>query len=449
MPRKPQLLLVVALLVLLGVAADLGWRAYTRPRYAVLVAGNLVGALRQPEVAEKALEAVFSQVPKELQAQVDLKSQIQVRPLSKEDNQPAVTDSPMIEQALVKTIPSLAYATAITVDGQDIVAVNDVEAARTVRETILAEYKTAVLGDSSDVEQLAFQEKIDWHPKVVPTERVRTVEEAINILKHGTDKLATYIVKSGDTGWDIARSYNVTTDQLAKANPEVDLESLQIDQALNVTFREPYVHTQSVSKRVVKEGIPFTERTVKDPDLWPWQYVVLTPGAPGVRELTIREYRENGRVVKTEVLENEVLQQPKQQVARTGTKQVPALGTGTLVFPVVGELTSPFAPRWGSFHYGIDLAASEGTPVLAADSGMVVFRGWDGNYGYVLHVDHGGGEMVTWYAHLSGFAVSQGETVTKGQVIGYVGNTGFSTGPHLHYEVHVNGTAVNPLEFYQ
>jgi len=447
--RKPIVLLSIAALVLLGVVADLGWRAYTRPRYAVLVAGNLLGALRQPEVAKQALDTVFGQIPAEMQPQVDLQSKLEVRLLEKTDNRPATATEAQIQKALVQTIPSLAFATAIMVNGQDVVAVSAAEDAKNVRDTILGEYKSTVLQDASDVEQLAFQEKIDWRPKVVPTERVRTVEEAITILKHGTDRLVTYEVKGGDTGWDIARSYNVSPDQLAKANPEADLESLQIGQVLNVTFREPHVHTQSVSKRVVKEAIPFTERVTKDADLWPWQYVVTTPGAYGTRELTIREYRENGRVVKTEVIENKVLDQPKQQIAKTGTKQVPALGTGSLVFPVVGELTSTFAPRWGSFHEGIDLAASEGTPILAADSGMVVFRGWDGNYGYALHIDHGGGKTITWYAHLSRFAVAQGDTVQKGQVIGYVGNTGFSTGPHLHYEVHVNGEAEDPLGFYQ
>ncbi|HWI63858.1 MAG TPA: M23 family metallopeptidase [Symbiobacteriaceae bacterium] len=449
MARKPLIYLAVAALAILGLAADLGWRSYTRPRYAVLIQGNLLGALRNPEEAQKALETVFGQIPKEMQSYVDLSAKVEVRPLKKEETRSAVATGTQIEQALVQTIPSLAYATAITVNDQDIVAVSDVEAAKTVKDSILSEYKSTVLKDVSAIEQLAFQEKIDWHPKVVPTERVRTIEEAIAILKHGTDKLVTYEVKRGDTGWDIARSYNVSTDDLAKANPGLDMESLQIGQQLNVTFKEPHVHTQSVSKKVVKEAIPFTERTIKDSELWPWQYVVVTPGVYGARELTIREYRENGRVVKTEVVENKVLEQPKQQVAKTGTKQVPAMGTGSLVFPVVGEITSWYGPRWGSFHYAVDIANSEGTPILAADSGMVTYRGWDGNYGLVLHIDHGGEKMVTWYAHLSGFAVNVGDTVSKGQVIGYVGNTGYSTGPHLHYEVHMNGTAVNPLQFYQ
>jgi murein DD-endopeptidase MepM/ murein hydrolase activator NlpD len=97
----------------------------------------------------------------------------------------------------------------------------------------------------------------------------------------------------------------------------------------------------------------------------------------------------------------------------------------------------------------LDIAVPTGTPVLAADDGMVVSADWSGNYGELIEIDHGGGKRTTWYAHLSSFAVSVGDTVHKGQVIGYSGDTGYSTGPHLHYEVHENGEAVDPLSFYK
>lgn len=447
LPRRALLLVSVAALVMLGIAADLGWRALSRPRYAVIVDGRLVGAIRQPDVAMAVLQSLLGQITPEMELHVNLAEKLTVRSLEQKERVSTISESE-IETALVQTIPSLAQATAITVNGQDVVAVADVNSAQAVRDRILDEYKSTVLRDASAVEQVKFQETIAWRPKLVKTENVRSVEEAIRILKHGTDKLVTHLVQKGDTGWDIARSYNVTTEQLAKANPALNLDTLQIGETLNVTFREPYVHTQSVSKRMVKEPIPFTEQIVKDDSLWPWQYEVQTPGAHGSRQLTIREYRENGRIVKTEVLENVVLEKPKVQIAKQGTKQVPALGTGALVYPVVGVTTSYFGPRWGGVHQGIDIGAQTGTPVLAADSGMVVFRGWEGNYGYIVRINHGSG-MVTWYGHLSGFNVQLGDRVNKGDVIGYVGNTGYSTGPHLHYEVHVDGSPVNPLRYYQ
>lgn len=446
LPRRPLVLISVAMAILFGIVADLGWRAYTKPRFAVAVAGRTLGALKNPAVAKAALDAVMAQVTPEMEVQVNLPDKFMVRPLDPGERLPVAT-AEAIQGALLSIIPSLSNATAITVNGRDIVAVADAKTAQMVRDSILDDYKGTILRDASSVEQLKFQETIAWRAKLVKSDSVRTAQEAINILKLGTDKLVTYVVKSGDTGWDIARSYSLTTDQLAKANPAANIENLQIGQALNVQLKEPYVHTQSVSIRMVKESIPFSEQVQKDANLWPWQYEVVAPGIPGVRQLKIRDYRESGQIVKSDVLANDVLEQPKPQVAKQGTKQVPDLGTGSLVYPVVGVLTSTFGPRWGSFHSGIDIAAQMGTPVLAADSGMVTFRGWFGNYGYLLKVDHGGGKE-TWYGHLNAFNVSLGATVKKGEAIGFVGNTGFSTGPHLHYEVHIDGDAVNPLKFY-
>lgn len=349
MPRRPLVLLVVSLVAVLGIIADLGWRHYTRPRFAVEVDGQLVGYLRDKEVAEEVLKSLQDQIAPDMRAHVNLATKLNVRPLGSGERMKPATEQ-QIQTALVSTIPDLREAVAITVNGRDIVAVADEASAKQVRDQILETYKLTVLQDASQVEQLAFQETIAWRKKVVKPESIRSVEEAINILRLGTDKLVTYTVKSGDTGWDIARTYNLSTEQLAQANPGVDLDSLQIDQVLNISYKEPYVHTLSVSKRVVKESIPFREEIVKDPELWPWQYVVVTPGEWGTRELTIREYREDGKVVRTEVLENTVTAEPKTQVAKVGTKQVPAMGSGSLVFPVVGILTSNYGPRWGGWQ---------------------------------------------------------------------------------------------------
>lgn len=448
MPRKALVLATVAALLVLGLAADMGWRAYTRPRFAVMVEGKVLGGVRSADVANQALSEVTAQITPDMQIQIgNISDKLTVRPLTSKERV-AVTTSADIQRALIATIPSLTQGIAITVNGRDIVGVADVASAKAVRDGLLDEYRTSVLKDATAVEVLKFQETIDWHPKLIRTENARSVEEAQTILKYGTDKMAQYVVRAGDTSWEIARSYNVPLDQLAKANPNADLEALKIGQVLNVTFREPYVHTVSISKKTVEESIPFTEEIEKDSSLWPWQYEVVIPGVLGTRELTVRETREAGKVIASDVVDTKVVSQPKRQVAKQGTKQVPAMGSDQMVFPVVGVLTSEFGPRWGTFHAGVDIGVPTGTPVLAADNGMVSFRGWDGNYGYVIHVDHGGGK-VTWYAHLSSFNVAVGDTVKKGQVIAYSGNTGYSTGPHLHFEVHIDGTAVNPLSFYR
>ena len=117
-----------------------------------------------------------------------------------------------------------------------------------------------------------------------------------------------------------------------------------------------------------------------------------------------------------------------------------------LIWPVNGPVTSPFGYRWGRLHAGIDIGVAYGTPIHAAASGTVVLAGWTGGYGNYTCIDHGGG-LATCYAHQSSFAVSGGAHVSQGQVIGYVGSTGHSFGPHLHFEVRINGNPVDPLGY--
>ena len=116
------------------------------------------------------------------------------------------------------------------------------------------------------------------------------------------------------------------------------------------------------------------------------------------------------------------------------------------VWPAGGEVSSPFGYRWGRHHAGIDIAAEAGAPVRAARAGRVAFAGWYGGYGYTVLIEHGQG-YVTLYAHLDDYVVERGEYVATGQRIGFVGDTGYSFGAHLHFEVRQDGRAVNPLQF--
>ena len=115
------------------------------------------------------------------------------------------------------------------------------------------------------------------------------------------------------------------------------------------------------------------------------------------------------------------------------------------IWPVGGPVTSGYGWRWGRMHEGIDIAAGYGSPIVAAASGTVIYAGWMGGYGNLIIIDHGGG-VATAYAHQSSFAIGGGP-VSQGQTIGYVGCTGHCFGDHLHFEVRVNGSAVDPLGY--
>ena len=121
-------------------------------------------------------------------------------------------------------------------------------------------------------------------------------------------------------------------------------------------------------------------------------------------------------------------------------------GSGVLGWPVSGPVTSGYGMRWGRMHEGIDIAVGEGTPVRAAAAGTVIYAGWMSGYGNLVVVDHGSG-LSTAYAHNSSLAVAVGQSVAAGEVVSYSGNTGNSRGPHVHFEVRVNGSAVDPLGY--
>jgi len=133
----------------------------------------------------------------------------------------------------------------------------------------------------------------------------------------------------------------------------------------------------------------------------------------------------------------------QQQAGSTGSGQPSAAG---FIWPCDGVVTSGFGMRWGRMHEGIDIGCAYGAPNRAAAAGTVIYAGWMSGYGNLVVVDHGNG-LSTAYAHASSLAVSVGQSVAQGQTVSYVGSTGHSTGPHLHFEVRVNGVAVDPLAY--
>lgn len=119
---------------------------------------------------------------------------------------------------------------------------------------------------------------------------------------------------------------------------------------------------------------------------------------------------------------------------------------GSFYYPFIGTITSRFGSRWGRMHTGIDIAASQGAPIRASADGIISFADWESGYGNLVKINHGN-QMQTCYAHCSKILVKEGQRVKKGDIIARVGSTGNSTGPHLHFEIRLNGIAKNPLNY--
>ena len=179
-------------------------------------------------------------------------------------------------------------------------------------------------------------------------------------------------------------------------------------------------------------------------------------GAISKNESSIQKYRTNRAYY--EKAERELAKQSEAlgYMINKNTQNSTVKVVSGFMKPIAGPITSPFGYRTHPifkktiFHSGIDIGGINGGKIRASNSGKVIYSGWYGGYGKVVIIDHGninGQHITTLYAHMSNYIVSTGTNVLKGQVIGYEGSTGYSTGPHCHFEVRVNGTPKNPLNY--
>jgi murein DD-endopeptidase MepM/ murein hydrolase activator NlpD len=160
-------------------------------------------------------------------------------------------------------------------------------------------------------------------------------------------------------------------------------------------------------------------------------------------KLTAAEQAEASEIDSLQAASNELAARIRAAQAGNTTSTVSSSG---LIWPVSGPITSPFGWRWGRMHQGIDIGVPSGTPIKAAASGTILYCGWEEGYGNLVVIDHGG-NIATAYGHQSSIAVTCGQHVDQGQTIGYVGCTGHCTGPHLHFEVRIDGNPVDPMGY--
>ncbi len=292
----------------------------------------------------------------------------------------------------------------------------------------------------SVVENLAIE-----NTKVNP-EQILTPEKAVDYLKTGSVEQELYAVQKGDVLGKIAKKHNLSVAELLKLNPDINENTiLQIGQKLNVTVEKPLVNVKVVYEKSRVEKIDFTKIVEENDSMYKGEKIVKQEGEYGKKKVEYVITELNGKRVEKAVTEETVLSEPSDRVVVVGTKVVSDRGTGAFAWPTSGGyISSNMGNRWGEFHRGIDIARPSNYNITASDNGVVTFAGWDGTYGQKIVVDHNNG-YETLYAHLSEIKVTVGQVVPQGSIIGIMGSTGNSTGTHLHFEVHKNGSYVNPL----
>jgi len=307
-------------------------------------------------------------------------------------------------------------------------------------------------GNELDILCMEFVEKVDIFSEVVPVSNLRSPEQAFEILTEGRENEIAYKVVKGDSYWTIAKKFDIDPDELKFINNAPN-DKLQIGQMLKINSPEPVLSVKTNYRTLLEEKIPFETVYKSNANAWESQTKVLSAGMPGVKEVRYEIAQINGILVERAVLEENVISDPVTQVIERGTKRIlasrsdPAVqGSGVLKWPASGRITSNYGKRGSGTHSGIDIAAKIGDPIYSAAAGTVIAASTYHAYGQRIIVDHGNG-LTTVYAHLSEYKVSVGQSVGEQELLGLAGRTGRTTGPHLHFEVRVDGKVVNPNHY--
>ena len=209
-----------------------------------------------------------------------------------------------------------------------------------------------------------------------------------------------------------------------------------------ITVPEPELSVETVEESTYQEEYYAEVQYIDNDEWYTTKTEVRQEEQAGYHEVTALITKKNGAEENRDVISETVLQEPVPKIVERGTQTPP-----TYIKPISGgRFTSGFKRRWGRMHKGVDWACPIGTAVMASCGGTVVQAGWFSGYGNCITIRHPDGKQ-TRYGHLSKILVSSGQKVTQGQKIALSGNTGRSTGPHVHFEIMINGSQVNPLPY--
>ena len=449
---------------------------YAMPVVALAVAVNIISGLVNTDYALAvtyngvelgyiADESVYTDAAKDLQSRivipddgigVSVNAELTLRALSPDDE--VVSSAELTDRMMQNANQDIVEAEGIYVDGKFIGAVEEVGAVEAYLsqklENYLEEngYKTAVFTKDIRVE----------HGYYVEANMI-TYDDVIALFESETASNRYYTVEVGDTPIGIAAEMELSLAELVKWNPGVDERLIAGDEIL-VGVSEPYLSIEATMTDVYTTALSY--KTVKEEtaSLYGGETKVKQEGKDGEQLVTAEVTLLNGFESERTIVSKEIVEAAVDEIVLVGTKKpdpvtVPSNvntsggknNTGIwLSWPTSGGyVSSSYGARWGSFHRAIDIAkvgGCYGDRIFAAADGTVTYASYNGTFGKLIKISHGNG-LETWYAHCSDYNVSVGDKVSRGQTIGYIGNTGRSTGPHLHFQVMVYGNHVNPLNY--
>lgn len=368
-------------------------------------------------------------------------------------------------ESLKNDIQIEAQATALIIDGQEVAYVASKEDAERLLRQFTLQYVTAeelaqfesktqeqeapLTSSGSRLKSLTLSNDVELADTAVNPTKIMDEASALDFLNKGSNEVSNYTVKEGDVMESIASAYQLTTEELLKLNTGLNEDSLlQVGQTVKVAVPKPVIEVTAQRELFKKQVIPYERKIVETDDLNKGDSKLKQAGQAGEKAIHYYVTQTNGEQVAQEILSDEVTKNAVAEVRLKGTKEAPSTGNGQLSWPTVGGyISSEVGYRWGKMHKGIDIAQPSDLTIKAADNGVVVSAGYNnGGYGNRVEIDHGNG-MRTTYSHMSSINVQAGQTIAAGTKIGEMGSTGNSTGVHLHFELFINGSIANPLDY--
>ncbi len=435
----------------------------------VLLDGEVIGAVADPSVVDEAFLDARAQIARESSALVLADVECEFRQIEKlvgstleqEELQQVIYD---LLQKKVKTAKQKYYLVKVNDFTVNLASMDEVKqlltaalepydpdglfeveiVSDTSRElnvfTVQVTAKEEI-AEGDGLKALDFSEKVEIAEAYIDANQLTEISEAIDEVTKEKEKNQTYEVQAGDTLSVIANSRGYYVDEVLALNPELTRETtLHIGDEIIISVPEPELSVISTVQSTYEEDY-YADTQYIDNDSWyTTQTEVIQEAEAGHHEVTMLITSKNNSETGREMIAETVMIEPVPEIIERGTQTPP-----TYIKPITGgTLTSTFKWRWGRMHKGVDWAVPTGTAVRASSGGTVVSAGWSSGYGYCITLQHPDGRM-TRYAHLSKILVSKGQTVSQNEKIALSGNTGNSTGPHLHFEILINGTQVNPL----
>ena len=316
-----------------------------------------------------------------------------------------------------------------------------------VRDFYLGDVNRRVFKSISFVEEVSFEEVTTLPDKIIGLEAI------YKEITEGATLPTTYQVKKKETMFDIALDFDMQAERLEEINPAVDMNKLQAGDILQVEEHRPLLSLETVEIAEYDADEDFEVIYEESEKYFIDEIIEKIPGKVGVRHVISDVININGMEMDRIELSSDVIKEPVTKVVIRGTKKRPVeIVKGNFIWPASGVITSGFGGRnspggiGSTNHKGLDIGVSYGS-VYAADGGTVTVAAHLSNgYGKAIKIDHGDGR-ATFYAHLNDIDVYVGQKVKQGERIAQSGNTGRSTGPHLHFEVHINGIQVDPMKY--